>query len=87
MIVVTAPIVVRELAYFIDNSPRYLKQLQALATDPDRPWLRKIVAEGLGAAEKSISELASLGASWLSTSCARRGRAARRCSRCSRWRW
>ena len=49
LIVVTAPIIVHELAYFIDNSPRYLKQLQALATDPDRPWLRKIVAEGLGA--------------------------------------
>jgi predicted PurR-regulated permease PerM len=66
LIVLTAPIIVREFAYFIDNSPRYLQQLQALATDPERPWLRKIVAEGLGTAEKSISELATLGASWLS---------------------
>src|ERR1700747_1336243 len=44
LIVLTAPVVVRELVYFIDNSPGYLRQLQALATDPDRPWLRKIVA-------------------------------------------
>jgi predicted PurR-regulated permease PerM len=66
LIVLTAPIVVRELAYFIDNSPRYLHQLQALATDPEHPWLRTLVAEGLGTAEKSISELAALGASWLS---------------------
>jgi predicted PurR-regulated permease PerM len=66
LIVVTVPIVVRELAYFVDSSPRYLRQLQALATDPGRPWLRTLVAEGLGTAEKSISELATLGASWLS---------------------
>jgi predicted PurR-regulated permease PerM len=67
LIVLTAPIIVRELAYFIENSPGYLKQLQALATDPDRPWLRKIVGEGLGHAEQSISELATLAASWLTS--------------------
>jgi predicted PurR-regulated permease PerM len=67
LIVLTAPIIVRELAYFIEQSPRYLKQLQALAIDPERPWLRKIVADGLSEAERSISELATLGASWLTS--------------------
>ncbi|HEY1364311.1 MAG TPA: AI-2E family transporter [Xanthobacteraceae bacterium] len=66
LLVATAPIIVRELAYFIDRAPHYLQQLQALATDPQHPLLRKIVADGLGTAEKSISELAALGASWFS---------------------
>jgi len=66
LIVLTAPVVARELVYFVDSSPGYLRQLQALATDPDRPWLRKIVAEGLGTAEKSVSEMATLAAGWLS---------------------
>ena len=40
--VLTAPIIVRELAYFIDNFPHYIRQLHGLATDPNRPWLSKI---------------------------------------------
>jgi predicted PurR-regulated permease PerM len=62
----TAPFIVRELAVFLEYFPVYIKQLQALATDPDRPWLRKLIAEGLGHAEQSIGELATLGTSWLS---------------------
>lgn len=66
LIFLTAPIIVRELAYFIDQFPRYLRRLQALATDPNRPWLSKIVGEGLGSAEQSIGELTTLAANWLS---------------------
>src|SRR6516165_1345143 len=35
LIILTAPVVVGELAYFIDNFPRYIKTVQELATDPD----------------------------------------------------
>jgi predicted PurR-regulated permease PerM len=34
--------------------------LQTLATDPSRPWLSKIVGDGLGEAERSVSELTTL---------------------------
>src|SRR5258705_1033690 len=67
LFVLTAPVIVRELAYFIDSFPRYLKQLQGLATDPDRPWLSKIMGEGLGHAEQSIGELTTLASDWLGT--------------------
>ncbi len=67
LIMVSAPIVAHELAYFIENSPRYLRRLQALADDPQRPWLRKIIAEGMNHAEQSVSEVAALAASWLAT--------------------
>jgi predicted PurR-regulated permease PerM len=65
MVVIAAPIIVRELAYFVDNAPRYVEQLRALATDPSRPWLSKIIGEGLGSAEQSIGELTTLAAGWL----------------------
>src|SRR6266480_513794 len=47
LIILTAPVVVGELAYFIDNFPLYIKRVQGLATDPNRPWLSKLVGEGL----------------------------------------
>ena len=47
LIILTAPVVVRELAYFIDDFPLYIKRVRELATDPNRPWLSKLVGEGL----------------------------------------
>jgi predicted PurR-regulated permease PerM len=63
--ILTAPIIVRELFYFIDSFPRYVRQLQGLATDPNRQWLSKIIGEGLGHAEQSIGELTTLASGWL----------------------
>ncbi len=53
LIILTAPVVVGELAYFIDNFPLYIKRVQGLATDPNQPWLSKIVGEGLAYAEQA----------------------------------
>jgi predicted PurR-regulated permease PerM len=64
LISLTAPIIARELAHFLDNLPLYFGQLKSLTSDPDRPWLRKIVGEGLASPEQSIGELATLGADW-----------------------
>jgi predicted PurR-regulated permease PerM len=64
LVLLTAPIIARELTYFLDNVPLYFGQLKTLTSDPDRPWLRKIVGEGLASAEQSVGELATLGADW-----------------------
>jgi len=64
VMIVTIPIIVRELASFIDNFPYYIERLHDLATDPSRPWLSKIVGEGLGQAEKSFGELTTLASGW-----------------------
>src|SRR4249919_4136912 len=47
LVILTAPVVVRELAYFIDNFPLYIERVRGLATDSNRPWLSKLVGEGL----------------------------------------
>ena len=64
VVLLTAPTLVRELVHFIDRSPRYVRQLQELANDPERPWLRTIIADGMGYAERSINDLIALGATW-----------------------
>jgi predicted PurR-regulated permease PerM len=65
LIVLTAPLVAREIATFIEDFPLLVQRLQGLATDPSRPWLRKVIGEGLGQAEQSIGELTTWAVSWL----------------------
>jgi predicted PurR-regulated permease PerM len=65
LMVLTIPMIVGEILYFIESVPLYVRRLQALATDSSRPWLSKIVGEGLGEAERSFGELTSLASSWL----------------------
>jgi predicted PurR-regulated permease PerM len=62
IVILAAPIVVDEIVSFVDNLPLYIRRLHGLATDKDKPWLSKIVGEGLGQAEQSISELTTLAA-------------------------
>ena len=64
LIILTVPVIVRELSYFIESFPLYIGRLHTLATDPSRPWLSKIIGEGLGEAERSIGELTNLASSW-----------------------
>jgi predicted PurR-regulated permease PerM len=67
LVILTVPIIVRELAYFIEEFPVYIRQLRALATDPGHPWLSRIIGEGLGQAERSLGELTALASSWFGT--------------------
>lgn len=62
LIVVLTPIIGEEIALFVEKVPGYLTQLQALATDPGRPWMRKIINEGLNEVRQSTGELTTLGA-------------------------
>src|SRR5262249_2424670 len=67
LIALIVPIIVSELGYFIESFPQYLRRLQSLTTDPDRPWLSKLVGEGLSEAERSLGELTKLASSWIAT--------------------
>jgi predicted PurR-regulated permease PerM len=62
LIIFLTPILGEEVAIFVEKFPAYITQLQSLATDPGRPWLRKIINEGLSEAQRSTGELTTLGA-------------------------
>lgn len=64
LLAVAVPIIGTEVVAFIGKLPGYTAQISALANDPSRPWLRRLVGEGLSQAEQSIGELASFGAGW-----------------------
>jgi len=57
LIVLTVPVIIRELSLFIEHVPLYVRRVHILAADPDHPWLSKIVGEGLGETEHAIGEL------------------------------
>src|SRR5215475_6783245 len=57
VLVLSVPIIVRELAYFIESFPLYVRRLHTLASDPTRPWISKLIGEGLGEAERSIGDV------------------------------
>ena len=62
LIIVLTPILGQEVATFIEKFPTYVTRLQALADDPSRPWLHKIISEGLSEAQQSTGELTTFGA-------------------------
>jgi predicted PurR-regulated permease PerM len=63
--VVAIPIIGTEIADLIEKIPGYIEQLQASAANPSRPWLRKIIGEGLSEAEQSAGEIATFAANWI----------------------
>src|SRR3954454_8469015 len=66
LIDLTTPVVIREVSYLIDNFPLYIRRLRDIATDSNRPWLSKIIGEGLAYAEQSFGELTTFATAWLS---------------------
>src|SRR5262249_12404345 len=67
LLILLVPVILRELAYFIESFPLYMRQLQTVATEPIRPWLSKIIGEGLAHAEGSLGELTRLVSDWFVT--------------------
>jgi predicted PurR-regulated permease PerM len=65
--VLTVPVIIRELSYFVEDFPLYVRRVHTLATDPGHPWLSKIVGEGLGETERSIGDLTTFASGWFDT--------------------
>lgn len=63
--ILMVPILGNQLNALILKLPDYVARLQALVTDPNRPWLSKIVGEGFLDAQQSTSELVKQGVGWL----------------------
>ena len=65
LILIFVPLLVGQLGAFIEKLPGYVSRLQALAMDPNREWLRKIVGDGV--ADAQIGDLVKQGAGWIAT--------------------
>lgn len=65
LILIFVPLLSAQLGAFIERLPGYVTRIQALAMDPNREWLRKILGEGVGDAQ--INDLVKQGAAWGAT--------------------
>ena len=69
LILLIVPVIGAQLAAFIEDLPGYVRKLQALISDPSRPWLSRFVGERFAGADKSSGELmtqaAKLGTAFL----------------------
>lgn len=69
LILLIVPVIGAQLAAFIEDLPGYVRKLQALISDPSRPWLSRFVGERFAGADKSSGELmtqaAALGTTFL----------------------
>jgi predicted PurR-regulated permease PerM len=61
-----APIVADQFNSFMDNLPGYLTKLQAIVSDPSRPWLAKLFGSRLSAGT-SVGGLVSQGSGYIAT--------------------
>jgi predicted PurR-regulated permease PerM len=52
-----APVLARQFSGFIDNAPGYVQRLQSLVSDPNHPWLERLVGDNLVGAGKSVGDL------------------------------
>jgi predicted PurR-regulated permease PerM len=67
LLILTIPIVVRELANFVESLPLYIKRLHDLANSSSQPWVSKIIGDGLGEVEHSIGALTAQASEWFDT--------------------
>jgi predicted PurR-regulated permease PerM len=67
LLILTVPIIGRELYQLIDSLPLYARRLHTLTSSSTRPWVSKIIGEGLGEAERSIGALTAQASEWFDT--------------------
>jgi predicted PurR-regulated permease PerM len=62
-----APILVAQLSGLVENIPGYVRKVQSLIADPNRPWLQRLLGEGISGADKSVGDLVTQGMGWFTT--------------------
>ncbi len=62
MIFLIVPVIGAQLTAFIADLPGYVRKLQAMITDPSRPWLSRFVGDKFSSVDQSAGDLISKGA-------------------------
>lgn len=62
---VVLPVIGDQIGAFLDNLPHYIRRLQSLVSDPNRPWLARLFGGNFPDAGKSIDALVTQGSGWI----------------------
>jgi predicted PurR-regulated permease PerM len=65
LLLIVGPVLVTQLAAFFDNLPSYARRLQALLSDPSRPWARFLIGGHSGDADKAVGDFMSQATGYL----------------------
>jgi predicted PurR-regulated permease PerM len=66
LVVTIAPLLVKQVSGFIENAPGYALRLQALLSDPNYPWIKRLVGDNLVGTDKSVGDLMNQAMGYLS---------------------
>ncbi len=47
LVLLIAPVLAQQLSAFVDNTPAYALRLQAFVSDPNHPWIKRMVGDNL----------------------------------------
>jgi predicted PurR-regulated permease PerM len=67
LLLIIAPLLARQLSGLIENIPGYVRGLQAFVSDPNHPWVKRVVGDNLGGADNSVGDLINEAARYLTT--------------------
>jgi predicted PurR-regulated permease PerM len=67
VVMAAAPVVSDQFGAFMDHWPGYVAKLQALVSDPSRPWLAKLFGGQMSDPGKSVGSLVSQGSGYIAT--------------------
>ncbi len=57
LLLLILPVLASQLSGFIDKLPSYALRIQSVVSDPDHPWLKRIVGDNFVGADKSVGDL------------------------------
>src|SRR5262245_38639155 len=65
VILLTLPILIGELRYFVAAFPGYLARIQSLVTEANTPWLKSIAGDDLKIEQSAINYMTERSSAWL----------------------
>jgi predicted PurR-regulated permease PerM len=57
LLLLIVPVLAKQVSGFIDNAPAYAQRLQGLISNPEYPWLKRLVGDNLVGTDKSVGDL------------------------------
>ena len=61
-----APILANQFSGFIENAPAYALRLQAMVSDPNHPWIKRVIGDNLVGADRSVGDVLNQAVGYLS---------------------
>jgi predicted PurR-regulated permease PerM len=65
LLLMITPVLTQQFSGFIENAPGYAQRLQSLVSDPEHPWIKRIVGDNLAGADKSVGDLMNQAAGYV----------------------